>query len=287
VFKARCEGPTQFVWWGDVLKAAYIVQLRTWSPAEVDEWIQLIGCNQTDLFSTRNVDGAKLLSCRAREDLHKLLGLMGAHAGAWRQDVDRVYNAVSAWRTAGSKAKLQSMNDHLANVGSRRKLRDYEAATQYVIAKCIETVEFEGAPGGADSVTAPGSKPEPGPAGGANQVGQHSAGPAGQGAVDTSISHAVEYLTCGWLEKQSGGHTDLGGSQKRKLTFGQVSYASFFGESPIFGIPNSAVLCVCSTGSNEVGHSILCSGIGSGIIRLSSQLLSQPRAVASSDAPKG
>ncbi len=224
VFKARCEGPTQFVWWGDVMRASYIVQLRTWSAGEVDEWVQLIGCNQTDLFSTRNVDGAKLLTCRAREDLHKLLGLTGAHAGAWRQDADRVYNAVLSWRTAGSKAKLDSMNDHLANVGSRRKLRDYEAATQYVIAKCIETVHFEGAPGGADSVTAPGSKPGPGPgpAAGAGQFGQQPPGPAGRGAVDTSVSHAVEYLTCGWLEKQSGGHSDLGGAQKRKMTFGQV-----------------------------------------------------------------
>ena len=125
---------------------------------------------------------------------------------------------------AGSKAKLDSMNDHLANVGSRRKLRDYEAATQYVIAKCIETVHFEGAPGGADSVTAPGSKPGPGPgpAAGAGQFGQQPPGPAGRGAVDTSVSHAVEYLTCGWLEKQSGGHSDLGGAQKRKMTFGQV-----------------------------------------------------------------
>lgn len=85
VFKARCEGPTQFVWWGDVMRAAYLVQLRTWSAAEVDEWVQLIGCNQTDLFSTRNCDGAKLIGCKAREDLHKLLGLTGAHAGPWRQ----------------------------------------------------------------------------------------------------------------------------------------------------------------------------------------------------------
>ena len=84
VFKARCEGATQFVWWNEVMKAAYIIQLRTWSPAEVDEWVQLIGCTQTDLFSTRNIDGAKLLACRAREDLHKLLGLTGVHSGAWR-----------------------------------------------------------------------------------------------------------------------------------------------------------------------------------------------------------
>ena len=67
VFKARCEGPTQFVWWGDVMKAAYLIQMRTWSPAEVDQWVQLVGCNQTDLFSSRNCDGAKLISCATRE----------------------------------------------------------------------------------------------------------------------------------------------------------------------------------------------------------------------------
>lgn len=179
------------------------------------------------MFSTRNVDGAKLIGCKAREDLHKLLGLTGAHAGAWRQEADRVYNTVLSWRTAGSRAKLESMRDHLANVASRRKLRDYEAATQYVIGKCIETVMFEGAPGSADAVTAPGSTPGAAPAPGPSQVGQQQpAASAGQGgAPDTSVSHAIEYLLCGWLEKQSGGHTDLGGPQKRKLTFGQVRHA--------------------------------------------------------------
>lgn len=227
VFKARCEGPTQFVWWGDVMRAAYLVQLRTWSPGEVDEWVQLIGCNQTDLFSTRNCDGAKLISCKVREDLHKLLGLTGAHAGPWRQDADRVFNVVASWRNAGAILKLASMKDHLETVGSRRTLRDYEAATLYVISKCMEVVEFEQQqPGASDFGAAPAAATvqlQAGPD--ASRMGQQLPGNPGQGAVDTRMSHAVDYLISGWLEKQSGGHSDLaaqGTKGKRKLTFGQA-----------------------------------------------------------------
>jgi len=132
-----------------------------------------------------------------------------------------VFSVLATWRTAGSKLKLLSMKDHLESVGSRRTLRDYEAATLYVVAKCIEVVEFEQQPGGADSEPAPAGVP--GGHGVVSQLGQQQPlGPAGPGAVDTSMSHAVEYLTCGWLEKQSGGHNELGMSQKRKLTFGQA-----------------------------------------------------------------
>ena len=45
-----------------------------------------------------------------------MLGLTGAQAGPWRQDADRVYNFVAAWRSAGAVAKLHSMKDHLEAV---------------------------------------------------------------------------------------------------------------------------------------------------------------------------
>ena len=43
------EGPVQFQWWGDVLRAAYLIQMRTWSSDELDQWVQLVGCSQTDM----------------------------------------------------------------------------------------------------------------------------------------------------------------------------------------------------------------------------------------------
>jgi len=89
-----------------------------------------------------------------------MLGLTGAQAGPWRQDADRVYNFVAAWRSAGAVAKLHSMKDHLEavcrkffwhgerlprllpahpylhlQVSTRRALAEFEAATLYVITK--------------------------------------------------------------------------------------------------------------------------------------------------------
>jgi hypothetical protein len=43
--------------------------------------------------------------------------------------------------------------------------------------------------------------------------------------ISASASQAVDFMTCGWLEKQSGGHSSvaaLAGGRKRKLTFGQA-----------------------------------------------------------------
>ena len=204
------------------------------------------------------------------------------------QDADRVFSVLATWRTAGSKLKLLSMKDHLESVGSRRTLRDYEAATLYVVAKCIEVVEFEQQPGGADSEPAPAGVP--GGHGVVSQLGQQQPlGPAGPGAVDTSMSHAVEYLTCGWLEKQSGGHNELGMSQKRKLTFGQASSSAMPLLCSTF-CPSTCSRDVClqtdSAGGLEVGHSILCVGVGPGVMRISSQLLPQSGRVASTHAPK-
>jgi hypothetical protein len=107
VFRTRCEGPTQFAWWIDVMNAAYLIQMRTWSAGEVDTWVQLIGCKQTDLFSTHNCDGGKLVSCAVPNDLHKALGLTGQHAGPWRQDATAIHSVVAAWRS-GALARTHS-----------------------------------------------------------------------------------------------------------------------------------------------------------------------------------
>ena len=72
------------------------------------------------MLPTRTVSVAfarRWLTARSwARDLHQMLGLTGAQAGPWRQDADRVYNFVAAWRSAGAVAKLHSMKDHLEAV---------------------------------------------------------------------------------------------------------------------------------------------------------------------------
>ena len=226
VFRARVEGPVQFQWWGDVMRAAYLIQMRTWSAGELDQWAQLCGASQTDMFSCHNVDGTRLVSSKSPQELHAILGLGGTH-NSLSADCDRIFTMISSWRTEGTMVKLQSMKGFLDTVAKKRKLKDYEQATNYVIGKCAEIVQHclagGAAPPPAPTLAATGGG-QPAGAGGGMQGGEGGGG--GGGMQGGAAGGVIEFMTCGWLEKQSGGHNDLeaqtSGKSKRKLTFGQA-----------------------------------------------------------------
>lgn len=129
----------------------------------------------------------------------------------------------------GAMAKLGAMKQFLDTVSQQRQLKDYEQATLFVISNCFDVIQrIRGGGSASAGLGAPSSAPTSAAAAGSGGGGAGpapAATPSALPQINPRASQAVEYFTCGWLEKQSGGHSEIAtmaNRQKRKITFGQA-----------------------------------------------------------------